>query len=261
MQDFDMLTVILSVSAFQKYNGPTRMYADEAACKYLKKNGLEKMFERGIVPMDVPGDIDPKVYWAAGKLVALGMEELPSVMIDTDLVIWRNIREWLGNSGIAVIHREQLNPEIYPSPDFFQLDESYHFPEGADFAVLPANTAMLYIRDPDFRDFYVSESLRFMHHTKKTEDNLCHMVFAEQRMLPICAAIRGLTVSSYVSRLEDLRFQDMFTHLWGHKNVLKFNMDEREAFCRRVMQRLKRDFPEGYEYACRIPELSIYREG
>ena len=91
-----------------------------------------------------------------------------------------------------------------------------------------------------------------------SQDNLCPMVFAEQRILPMCAAERGLSVYAFCPSMEGLREQDMFTHIWGHKNVFKFNMDERRGFVRRCMLRLKRGFPEMYKKAAHIPELAEY---
>lgn len=38
--------------------------------------------------------------------------------------------------------------------------------------------------------------------------------------------------------------QDIFTHLWGYKNILKFNYKEREAFNRKMYDRIVREFPE-----------------
>ncbi|MBR1471975.1 MAG: hypothetical protein IJ600_10095 [Lachnospiraceae bacterium] len=255
MQDFDLITLLLSVAAFEKYNGQTKMYADEAALAYLKERSLEKIFSRGVELLSVPGDIDPAVFWAAGKLCALQMEQMPCVMIDTDLIIWQSIGKTLRNKQVAVIHREELNPEIYPAPEHFQMQQAYQFPAGWDFRVQPANTALLYLKDAAFRDAYVAEALRFMHSLAPTTDHLCPMVFAEQRILPMCAQARGLHIYAFCDRMEQLREQNLFTHIWGHKNVLKFNMDERRAFIRRCLKRLQREFPQMYETAMGLAEF------
>lgn len=258
MQDHELACLLLSVAAYEEYNGRTRLYADKKAGAFFMERGLEDIFSRGMVEFEVPEDIDPNVFWAAGKLCALKLEDMPSVMIDTDLIIWRSIGRHLRDKSVAVIHREELNPAIYPDPGTFPVKNGYSYPKGWDFNIRPANTAMLYIRDKDFRDHYVKEALRFMQNLGPSQDNLCPMVFAEQRILPMCAAERGLSVYAFCPSMEGLREQDMFTHIWGHKNVFKFNMDERRGFVRRCMLRLKREFPEMYKKAAHIPELAEY---
>ncbi len=256
LQDYELACLLLSVAAYENYNGRTRLYADKRAGAFFMERGLDRIFSRGMEEFDVPEEIDPKVFWAAGKLCALKLEDMPSVMIDTDLIIWKPLGRQLRDKSVAVIHREDLNPAIYPDPGSFPLKNGYSYPKSWDFMTRPANTAMLYIRDNDFRDYYVEESLRFMKNLGPSEDNLCPMVFAEQRILPMCAGARGLSVHSFCSSMEGLREQDVFTHLWGHKNVLKFNMDERRGFIRRCLKRLRAEFPQMYDIAAGLPEFA-----
>ncbi len=258
MQDHDLACLMLSVAAYERYNGRTRLYADEQALAWFDARGLSDIFSGGIRSLSVPEDIDPKVFWAAGKLCALAMEETPCVMLDTDLIVWRSIGKTLKDKNIAVIHREELNPGIYPDPGAFAMEEGYRYPGGWDFLVRPANTALLFIREPAFRDAYVQESLRFMRACREREDRLCPMVFAEQRILPMVAKERGLSIWSFCERMEELREQSLFTHLWGHKNVLKYNRDEQKDFVRRCLLRMQREFPEMYERAAALAEFEEY---
>lgn len=258
MQDYELITLLLSVAAFEKYNGKTKLYADEKALEYIHRRSLEGIFSRGVEEMTVPKEIDPAVFWAGGKLVALRMEELPSVMIDTDLIIWEDLTERLADQQIAVIHREELRPQIYPAPESFVMQAGYQFPAEWDFSVCPANTAMLYLKNAAFRDDYVEEAFRFMRSIQPTTDTLCPMVFAEQRILPTCAAAKGIEVYSFYEHLEQLREQHLFTHIWGHKNVLKFNMDERRSFVQRCLRRLQKEFPQMYERAIATKEFEDY---
>lgn len=258
LQDFELLTLVLSVAAYQKYNGRTRMFADRLALDYLKKNHLEELFLDGIYEMKVPSEIDPKVFWAAGKLCALEQMELPGVMIDLDLVIWKNLDSTLMQSDIAVIHREKINEEVYPGKDYFQMKQGYQFDPSWDWLERPANTALLYIKDMDFKNYYVKEALRFMQESEETTDNLCHMVFAEQRMLALCARKRNLSISSFFQHLWELDCQELFTHVWGHKNVLKYNHEQRHYYCIRCINRIKSEFKEVYPYIAQQADLQEY---
>ena len=256
MQDYDLITLLLSVAAFEKYNGKTKLYADKNVLDYVRERSLEQVFSRGVCEMAVPEEIDPAVFWAGGKLKALQMEELPSVMIDTDLIIWEDLTQTLKEHEIAVIHREELREQIYPDPYAFAMKDGYRFPAEWDFSVLPANTAMLYLKDPVFRDAYVDAAFTFMQNIRPTKDNLCPMVFAEQRILPTLAAAKGIRVYAFCDRIEQLREQHTFTHLWGHKNVLKYNADERRSYIRRCMKRLQTEFPDMYRIAAAMEEFS-----
>ena len=48
----------------------------------------------------------------------------------------------------------------------------------------------------------------------------------------------------------------MFTHLWGYKNILKFNYGKRVEFNGRLCERIEREFPEEADV---IRELHVCR--
>ena len=83
-----------------------------------------------------------------------------------------------------------------------------------------------------------------MENCRETEENLCHMVFAEQRLLAMCAGREGKIISSFFPEAADIEGQDVFTHLWGYKNILKFNFQKRVEFNDRLCERIEREFPE-----------------
>lgn len=70
------------------------------------------------------------------------------------------------------------------------------------------------------------------------------MVFAEQRLLAMCAEKQGKQISSFFPGSAQIENQDIFTHLWGYKNILKFNYKEREAFNHKMYDRIVWEFPE-----------------
>ena len=72
---------------------------------------------RDTVPDDLDG-IDPEMFWAAGKLLALRQMDAPCAMIDTDLIVWS--KPEFGRDIIAA-HREDLNPDVYPPLEYFRL--------------------------------------------------------------------------------------------------------------------------------------------
>ena len=129
MTDFDLLTTVLSALVWRRENGSIRMITDDTGAQYYRSLGLTDLWDGGIFTYlnDIPSTIDPCTFWAAGKLYALAATPAPCVMLDTDFIVWHSLSEhW--HRPLAVIHREALNPAIYPAPSAFVLAPSYHFP-------------------------------------------------------------------------------------------------------------------------------------
>ncbi len=72
MQDYELLTMILSALMWRKMNGPITLYGDARAIDYVEGQGLSHIWNGGIKEIQVPDSISPGVFWAAGKLYALG---------------------------------------------------------------------------------------------------------------------------------------------------------------------------------------------
>jgi hypothetical protein len=50
----------------------------------------------------------------------------------------------------------------------------------------------------------------------------------------------------------------LFTHVWAYKDTLKKDMRQREAFCKRCVDRIRADYPEFSEMLHHIPSMSPY---
>jgi len=243
--DYELLTMMLSALKWREQNGPIRMVTDSAGAAFFARAGLSALWDGGVdTRLDrISPALDPRLFWAAGKLEALRAESAPCVMLDTDMVVWTDVGGMLGRDAV-VAHREALRPEVYPDPSGFSLDADYRFPPDWDFSLPAANTAFLYLPDDGFKAYYTGEALRFMHALRQPDaDPTVAMCFAEQRILPMCAAARGIGVRALLNEgaLDDQRF---VTHLWGQKRVFAANPEERVAYCLRCVLRLLQDFPE-----------------
>ena len=258
MRDFELLTLILSVCVWQRYNGKALLIADKPALDYFQGKGLLSLFEGGVSELKVDDDIDTTVYWAGGKLYALKAIDRPMCMVDLDLIVWKSMEEYAKDADILVIHREEITDEIYPDPLAFEYKDGYELSGDLDKSVLPCNTAMLYFNDIDFIHEYANEAIRFMKGTAPSSDNLNRMVFAEQRMISMMAAKRGKNIKSIFPLASDIGLQDMFTHLWGHKNVLKYNYEERVRFCKKVINRLRYEYPAAYDLIVNSQDFKAY---
>lgn len=257
-EDFDLLTTILSALKWREKNGTIKMMTDSAGLAYYKERDMCGIWdEMGTELDDVPSTIAPKTFWAAGKLYSLKYSETPAVIMDTDFIVWDGIA--FDNLGeLAVIHDEDIYPDVYPDINHFNMRQGYIFEPELDWRVRPANTAFYYIKNDALAKRYTDEAIRFMENSVNG-DGLTYMVFAEQRLLSMTAKLMG--VNMYVISTLDRLFKDgerWFTHTWGMKQQMRDNTALRADFCRRCIRRIISDFPD-YEGMLRgIEELRPY---
>ena len=261
IEDFELLTTILSALKWQECNGDIQMITDEVGAAYYKALGIEKIWNLGIddsLESKMDGSIDPSTFWAAGKLYALEKQSAPCVMIDTDFIIWKPIEEELRKHDLTVIHREDLQEDVYPGPERLIVNETYQYPSKWNWSLEACNTAFAFFKNEAFKTYYVKEAIRFMKGVAG-EDPLIYMVFAEQRLLAMCAEEKGIPIYSF-SNTESLFHskQELFTHIWGYKRYIRSNPIVREHFCKRCIARIKKDFPMYYPLLYRIDSLIPY---
>lgn len=259
MTDFDLLTTVLSALVWRRENGSIRMITDDTGAQYYRSLGLTDLWDGGIFTYlnDIPSTIDPCTFWAAGKLYALAATPAPCVMLDTDFIVWHSLSEhW--HRPLAVIHREALNPAIYPAPSAFMLAPSYHFPTNWNWHEPACNTALTYFGNDTLRKTYVGQAMDFMQ-AARGRDGLIYMVFAEQRLLAMCAQACGVPIHAF-STEQDL-FQGNqrdFTHIWGFKQAMQEQPVLHELFCQKCAARIRKDFPIYANICQTIPQLQPY---
>lgn len=244
IEDFTLYNTVISALQWRKLNGDIYMCTDKIGAAYYKKLGLEKVWN-GVLPI-IPDDmegINPEMFWAAGKLIALREFNRECALVDEDFIVWKKLE--LSEKAVTCAHREDLMPDVYPDPYCFGAD----FPllDRLDKSVLPCNTAFLYIPDKSLRELYVNQSIAFMKSSQDCSDYLCHMVFAEQRLLAMLCEFTKTPIESLLDKDKLFVAQDDYTHLWGAKQALRDNPQFREDFLEKCRKRIRTDFPE-YEY-------------
>ena len=242
--DYELLTMMLSALQWRQRNGPIQMVTDSAGASFFERAGLAGLWPISAALDDLDGTTDPFRFWAAGKLHALRTMDAPCVMLDTDMIVWSDVSPSLTDAAVAA-HREPLDPGVYPDPAAaFTLAEDYAFPPEWDFSLPAANTAFLYLPAGSLKNDYVDAAFAFMRALRNDAiDPTVSMCFAEQRILPMCAAAHGVPLRTLLD-VDALNEQDFITHLWGHKNELAASPERRVAYCLRCVLRILRDFPE-----------------
>lgn len=246
-EDFDLYCTAFSALQWRKNGGEITMCCDSAFAEFYDKIGFSGVWNAidQCVPDDLEG-IDPQMFWAGAKLLALKKQSAPVVMLDTDFIAWKNPE--FGEALIAA-HREEISDGIYPPLSFFQT-RGHILPEFSE-SVLPLNTAFLYIPDDDFKEFYTSQAIAFMKSAVKCGDYLKYMVFAEQRICAMCAEYTGTPVKTLLDKDVLFRPQSDFTHLWGAKQAMRDSPELRREHINKCKARLFSDFPE-YSYLADI---------
>lgn len=248
-EDFDLYCTAFSALQWRKNGGEITLCCDSKFAEYYKKIGFCDIWNevRTCVSDDLEG-IDPQMFWAGAKLLALRETDAPVVMIDTDFVAWKNPK--FGKEIIAA-HREDISDGIYPPLSFFKT-RSHIIPDFSE-SVLPLNTAFLYIPDNDFKEFYTSQAIAFMKSAEKCGDYLKYMVFAEQRLVAMCAEYTDTPVRTLLDKDTLFRPQSDYTHLWGAKQAMRDHPELRTDFLEKCKARLISDFPD-YAYLAEIIE-------
>ena len=243
IEKFSLYTTVISALCWRRMNGGILMATDKTGKRLYDESGLSRVWDSvlDIIPDDLEG-IDPLVFWAAGKLIALRELDSDAALVDEDLIVWKKLK--LSDKKVTAAHREYITPEIYPDPGVFGVD----FPllDRLDRNVMPCNTAFLYIPDRSLRLFYVNQSIAFMKAAsgRCTQDRLRPMVFAEQRLLAMLCAYTGTEINTLLDVNKLFIAQDDYTHLWGAKQAMRDNDDYRNGFIERCRRRIENDFPE-----------------
>ena len=110
VEDFEILTTILSALKWREKNGNIKMVTDSVGAQYYKKTGLDVIWNSVENILDNV-DVNSNVFWAAGKIFALKEQNAPVAMIDTDFIVWEKIDEEK-LADVSVIHFENLYPAV-----------------------------------------------------------------------------------------------------------------------------------------------------
>ena len=230
MNQTALITAELSAGLWRRFNGSISLITDETGFDYIKKTNLAKAYDAILPILDRRNfGIVPTKYWASGKIQALTKISAPCVIIDMDILLWKRLP--VDSAKLICTHNEPLSLKCYQPSDFFHTDAEYSYPVDWDFKVEPLNTAILYIADEDFKNCYAWQSVRFMYSEKESTDNgvVC-MVFAEQRILAMCAAVKGIKAKLLLNYDRLSEPQSLLTHVWSAKKIIEMVPDINKIF-------------------------------
>lgn len=244
---FEVVCQVLSALMWKRLNGPIKFYGDKVACRWLGGLGLLDLYDAvdDEVLESIPADINQDIFWAGAKLFALQAEKAPVAMVDTDLIIWKPLGDLL-DGPLTVLHREDLI-DCYIPKEFLKTRPGYAFDPQWDWTVHPCNTAFAYFGDEDFKNRYVEKAVDFMRgNGEYPMEMVSQMVFAEQRLLAMESVKEGLEIHTLVGDPFE-NGNDIFTHLWGAKNIARNDQKQCRALVNALMNKIKVEDSSMYE--------------
>jgi len=251
---FELYSAALSALLWRKLNGKIKLVTDKTALKVYEKHNLASVWNEIDDSLPIKTKFDPATFWAGSKILALSKQTAPVVMLDTDFILWQKLDF---NRKLICAHREDLFADVYPPLSHFKMNGAYKFNPNWNQNALPCNTAFLFIKDNDFLKYYTEKSLEFMSAALPTDDKLCYMVFAEQRLLAMCAEEKNQPIDALLDKdnIFDRR-QNIATHIWGAKTLLRNSTEQHEILCKKFRERIRRDFKK-YEFL--IDSIETYK--
>ncbi len=222
-------TARLSALAWRRYNGPIHLFTDRQGKAYFRENGLDSVYDSVRDDLWDTYGLDQRKFWASGKLLALQKLTVPCLIIDMDLIVWDRLP--LDGAALAAAHIEHLNEKFYPDVDYFLMSPRYQFPKKWDYGTKPLNTSILYLADERLKDEYLCRAFDFMRYERDTPDNGSNcMIFAEQRILAMCAAKLGIRAKTFLDYDNLQAPQRLITHTWSGKRLLTRFKDVENVF-------------------------------
>ncbi|MFD5699961.1 DUF6734 family protein [Streptomyces lasiicapitis] len=255
-EDFEVLTTVLSALEWRRHNGVIRLYTDPPGQEFYDRLGLLDLdlWDGGVdarLLESAAETINGGVFWSFGKIVALRQEAAPCCVMDIDLIVWDGIRP-LVTAEVMSLHEESLGFAAYVGRDRLVAPPGFDW-SGLDWSVAPCSAALLVFTKDAFKDAYADRALSFMagNPVRSEPDRSvpAHPIFAEQRLLPMCAKASGVRIGSFLrdytgAELWSGRKNKTFTHLWNAKSLLHNNSTKRRELCARYAHRVRRDYPD-----------------
>jgi len=260
IDDFELLSTILSALMWRKTNGSLKLYTDNRGYEHYASLGLLDLWDGGIdtsVIESIPKTINQHIFWAAAKIFALQNEAVPIALLDTDLIIWENLAPELASKAFAVLHREELMESIYIRGDFLKRREGYLFDSEWDWSVRPCNMAFSYFAHADFKKYYTDSAIDFMTgNFEYAMELVSQMVFAEQRIVAMCAKKMGIPIHHFLEHPFQ-KDNNRFSHIWGGKDIARHNLQQRKMLCAALLRKIREHFPAYYD---KLNGMELFRQ-
>jgi hypothetical protein len=270
MSNYLLLCQILSALFWKKYNGEVHLYTDREGFNYYQKLGVHKFYDYvNIDLLENYENVNPEVFWAAGKLYIEKVLPCPFVMLDTDLYLEMNLNEVnYYATPISSTHLEDTYEPYYPSIDKVLSHTKYNFPENFKWDKRAFNVSLLYWGDDKIKNDFIDIAFGYMNNSNPQKVNIdeyhSRIIFAEQKLLgeyifsnniPFTTLIKESYNPRGVEKNDEQLWYDYgngenkdkiskkMLHIWGRKKIFDVNITEREVIEHLFMDLVEINFP------------------
>lgn len=239
----DVLLLICSGYLYKKNNpdSPTTLFTDSLTFKLLEDLQVNYVWDN-IQLLPENKSIEKSIFWAAGKVQILRDITAPTLILDHDVLIYKNIEQHL-NEDIVVAHDED-GKNYYPTaydPFIRQVQDIIPRPSSKSI-----NCSFCYYPDYKFANSYSKLSLELMERfTKAKVPSSKYLIFAEQLALKYLIDYHNIpykTLIKGVWKCTDLKFEPTdngiysldevgtaYRHYWMDKSKIKENKEGADA--------------------------------
>lgn len=155
---FTKITAALSALWWKKLNGPIKLITDNEGLARYQETGLIEVYDSYDVDLLESYDGNPKL-WTGGKIFSLGIESLPYVFLDNDLIIRSTIDKNLYSRDVGFTHWEIPKGTEYELKiediEYLGIQSNLSL----DLMTLVTNTSFFYVNSKEFQDKMHSEHL------------------------------------------------------------------------------------------------------
>lgn len=234
LSELETLTAAVSALMYRRHVGPIQLHTDVGGHEVAVRSGLATCYDDVRIDLHVgrQESVNPKVFWAAGKLAALGLHKAPVVMLDMDVILW-------SRPALEKFTVLNLDDPTWPG--------SRWRPSAAkprNFAAT-INCGMVYFDREPLRESFVGRAFDWMAVMKDSKSEHA-MVFAEQWALTTISAEMGIAPNVVCGRKGRLPLLDSAAaaHLWSAKGVYRSCSTYADAAEDYLIGLIKREFPK-----------------
>lgn len=229
----ELYVISASVLFWKKLNPghATHLFCDTLAKEYFTINGLINIWDQ-VTILDEHYGINPRVFWASAKIIALSKVQSPVVHIDLDFFTWCR----LGDFGLFDLTAAASFPETtktYYEP-VKSIMKGVNLKEKIRFKNLAYNTSLLYIGSDILKNAFCDISIEYMQKASLTDTNTIfskdpalYMIFAEQQIFANIALKQGFKVKTI---LKETLVTGKDRYITAKKNNGIWKIDEAKEF-------------------------------
>lgn len=256
--DFEWLTWLASI-LLAKRNGNVVLVADRRGKEFVEKAGLASFYDEIVLGLDaIPPEVDPEIFWAAGKLYAIPLLkrlqnynpfEDAVASLDWDCIPWNYPTQ---TSEVMCLNLESTNWPWYKD---CQRKYAAFVSKEVNWQLAPANNGVFHFSQYAQMLAYSELSTRFMEKFSR-EAVRCNyfgqpkyvygdaMTFAEQQLLPTSTWLAGKTVEPFLPVRNDgfIAPNGFFTHLWTTKTLYRAFPEARIHYTNQLIRYLRNEF-------------------